>query len=194
MLACFLYLSKYSYPLVDFKLVFCKFGTACSARCWSFCWCPSRGAQNFGREFWARHSRWDCYSHGNYHFAQIFFFFFFYLSFSCLFIQGEHSRDNIVGINLQTGGTLDPQMEGIFDNYSVKRQLLNSGYTKISSFWGGPFLSPYLSSLGAAPLPPLWLTYCINVHVKRYFCQTSPKWLNYKKPDEVLSGLNFLHF
>ncbi|KAJ6368344.1 hypothetical protein OIU78_000853 [Salix suchowensis] len=31
---------------------------------------------------------------------------------------GEHSRDNIVGINLQTCGTLDPQMEGIFDNYS----------------------------------------------------------------------------
>ncbi|KAJ6707699.1 CHAPERONIN [Salix viminalis] len=42
-------------------------------------------------------------------------------------LTGEHSRDNIVGINLQTGGTLDPQMEGIFDNYSVKRQLLNSG-------------------------------------------------------------------
>uniref|UniRef100_A0A6N2LB04 T-complex protein 1 subunit zeta n=1 Tax=Salix viminalis TaxID=40686 RepID=A0A6N2LB04_SALVM len=33
-------------------------------------------------------------------------------------LTGEHSRDNIVGINLQTGGTLDPQMEGIFDNYS----------------------------------------------------------------------------
>uniref|UniRef100_A0A6N2N1F0 T-complex protein 1 subunit zeta n=1 Tax=Salix viminalis TaxID=40686 RepID=A0A6N2N1F0_SALVM len=49
-------------------------------------------------------------------------------------LTGEHSMDNIVGINLQTGGTLDPQMEGIFDNYSVKRQLLNSGYTKISSF------------------------------------------------------------
>lgn len=67
-------------------------------------------------------------------YASSFSFSFFYLSFSCLFIQGEHSRDNIVGINLQTGGTLDPQMEGIFDNYSVKRQLLNSGYTNISSF------------------------------------------------------------
>ncbi|CAN1241098.1 T-complex protein 1 subunit zeta 1 [Linum perenne] len=40
---------------------------------------------------------------------------------------GEHDRDNIVGMNLQTGGPLDPQMEGIFDNYSVKRQLINSG-------------------------------------------------------------------
>ncbi|CAN1241100.1 T-complex protein 1 subunit zeta 1 [Linum perenne] len=38
-----------------------------------------------------------------------------------------HDRDNIVGMNLQTGGPLDPQMEGIFDNYSVKRQLINSG-------------------------------------------------------------------
>uniref|UniRef100_A0A6N2MMD5 Uncharacterized protein n=1 Tax=Salix viminalis TaxID=40686 RepID=A0A6N2MMD5_SALVM len=28
-------------------------------------------------------------------------------------LTGEHSRDNIVGINLQTGGTLDPQMEVI---------------------------------------------------------------------------------
>ncbi|KAG6743104.1 hypothetical protein POTOM_054050 [Populus tomentosa] len=42
-------------------------------------------------------------------------------------LTGEHDRDNIVGINLQTGGPLDPQMEGIFDNYSVKRQLINSG-------------------------------------------------------------------
>ena len=46
-----------------------------------------------------------------------------------MFIQGEHDRDNIVGINLQTGGPLDPQVEGIFDNYSVKCQLINSGYT-----------------------------------------------------------------
>ncbi|CAN1241101.1 T-complex protein 1 subunit zeta 1 [Linum perenne] len=42
-------------------------------------------------------------------------------------LTGEHDRDNIVGMNLQTGGPLDPQMEGIFDNYSVKRQLINSG-------------------------------------------------------------------
>uniref|UniRef100_A0A6N2L5Q5 Uncharacterized protein n=1 Tax=Salix viminalis TaxID=40686 RepID=A0A6N2L5Q5_SALVM len=42
-------------------------------------------------------------------------------------LTGEHDRDNIVGLNLQTGGPLDPQMEGIFDNYSVKRQLINSG-------------------------------------------------------------------
>uniref|UniRef100_A0A6N2MSQ5 Uncharacterized protein n=1 Tax=Salix viminalis TaxID=40686 RepID=A0A6N2MSQ5_SALVM len=43
----------------------------------------------------------------------------------------------------------------------------------------GGTLDPQME--GAAPLPPLWLTYCINVHVKRYFCQTS-QMINYKKP------------
>ncbi|KAG6537038.1 hypothetical protein ZIOFF_002116 [Zingiber officinale] len=42
-------------------------------------------------------------------------------------ITGEHDRGNIVGLNLHTGTPVDPQMEGIFDNYSVKRQLINSG-------------------------------------------------------------------
>ncbi|KAG6482562.1 hypothetical protein ZIOFF_059194 [Zingiber officinale] len=42
-------------------------------------------------------------------------------------ISGEHDRGIIVGLNLHTGTPVDPQMEGIFDNYSVKRQLINSG-------------------------------------------------------------------
>jgi hypothetical protein len=33
-----------------------------------------------------------------------------------------------VGLNHHTGEPIDPQMEGIFDNYSVKRQIINSGY------------------------------------------------------------------
>lgn len=33
-----------------------------------------------------------------------------------------------MGLNMHTGEPLDPQMEGIFDNYSVKRQIINSGY------------------------------------------------------------------
>lgn len=33
-----------------------------------------------------------------------------------------------MGLNQHTGEPIDPQMEGIFDNYSVKRQILNSGY------------------------------------------------------------------
>ena len=35
-----------------------------------------------------------------------------------------------MGLNHQTGEPMDPQMEGIFDNYSVKRQIINSGYVK----------------------------------------------------------------
>ena len=41
--------------------------------------------------------------------------------------QGEHDRGNVVGLNQHTGEPIDPQMEGMFDNYSVKRQILNSG-------------------------------------------------------------------
>ena len=45
-----------------------------------------------------------------------------------MFVQGEHDKGNIVGLNQHTGEPIDPQMEGIFDNYSVKRQIINSGY------------------------------------------------------------------
>lgn len=43
-------------------------------------------------------------------------------------LKGEHDRGNIVGLNHHTGEPIDPQMEGIYDNYSVKRQIINSGY------------------------------------------------------------------
>lgn len=46
-------------------------------------------------------------------------------------IQGEHDWGNVVGLNQHTGEPIDPQMEGIFDNYSVKRQIINSGYVGI---------------------------------------------------------------
>ncbi|KAL9261500.1 T-complex protein 1 subunit zeta 1-like protein [Drosera capensis] len=42
-------------------------------------------------------------------------------------LTGEHDAGNVVGLNLHTGEPIDPQMEGIFDNYSVKRQIINSG-------------------------------------------------------------------
>jgi T-complex protein 1 subunit zeta len=42
-------------------------------------------------------------------------------------LKGEHDRGNIVGLSQHTGEPIDPQMEGIFDNYSVKRQIINSG-------------------------------------------------------------------
>lgn len=42
-------------------------------------------------------------------------------------LTDEHEKGNIVGLNHNTGDPMDPQMEGIFDNYSVKRQIINSG-------------------------------------------------------------------
>ncbi|XP_071701832.1 T-complex protein 1 subunit zeta 1-like isoform X2 [Rutidosis leptorrhynchoides] len=42
-------------------------------------------------------------------------------------LTGEHDKGNIVGLNQHTGEPIDPQMEGIFDNYAVKRQIINSG-------------------------------------------------------------------
>ncbi|CAN6451544.1 unnamed protein product [Victoria cruziana] len=42
-------------------------------------------------------------------------------------LQAEHDQGNVVGLNHHTGEPIDPQMEGIFDNYSVKRQIINSG-------------------------------------------------------------------
>ncbi|MCD9639768.1 T-complex protein 1 subunit zeta [Datura stramonium] len=42
-------------------------------------------------------------------------------------IIGRHDKGNVVGLNQHTGEPVDPQMEGIFDNYSVKRQIINSG-------------------------------------------------------------------
>nr|ABD96914.1 hypothetical protein [Tarenaya spinosa] len=42
-------------------------------------------------------------------------------------LTSEHDKGNVVGLNLQDGEPIDPQLAGIFDNYSVKRQLINSG-------------------------------------------------------------------
>ncbi|VVB14687.1 unnamed protein product [Arabis nemorensis] len=42
-------------------------------------------------------------------------------------LTSEHDKGNVVGLNLQDGEPIDPQLTGIFDNYSVKRQLINSG-------------------------------------------------------------------
>lgn len=43
------------------------------------------------------------------------------------FMQSEHDKGNVVGLNIEDGEPIDPQLAGIFDNYSVKRQLINSG-------------------------------------------------------------------
>ena len=38
----------------------------------------------------------------------------------------ESIDGHVVGVDLKSGGVLDPLAEGIFDNYRVHRQLLNS--------------------------------------------------------------------
>ncbi|CAI5991205.1 unnamed protein product [Closterium sp. NIES-64] len=40
--------------------------------------------------------------------------------------QSEHAKGNVVGLNVTTGEPMDPHVEGVFDNYSVKQQLINS--------------------------------------------------------------------
>lgn len=41
-------------------------------------------------------------------------------------LEREHDNGMVVGLNHHTGEPMDPQMEGIFDNYTVKRQIINS--------------------------------------------------------------------
>ena len=41
-------------------------------------------------------------------------------------LQDEHAEGNIVGIDLQSGEPFDPTVEGVWDNYRVKRQMLHS--------------------------------------------------------------------
>ncbi|KAI0315810.1 T-complex protein 1 zeta subunit [Amylostereum chailletii] len=41
-------------------------------------------------------------------------------------LQDEYADGNIVGLDLQSGEPFDPTVEGIWDNYRVKRQMLHS--------------------------------------------------------------------
>jgi len=43
-----------------------------------------------------------------------------------LLLQDEEADGNVVGIDLQSGEPFDPTVEGIWDNYRVKRQMLHS--------------------------------------------------------------------
>ena len=43
-----------------------------------------------------------------------------------LSLQDEQAGGNIVGLDLQSGEPFDPTVEGIWDNYRVKRQMLHS--------------------------------------------------------------------
>ena len=41
-------------------------------------------------------------------------------------LQDEAAEGNVVGLDLQSGEPFDPTVEGIWDNYRVKRQMLHS--------------------------------------------------------------------
>lgn len=43
-------------------------------------------------------------------------------------LQDEQAEGNTVGLDLQSGEPFDPTVEGIWDNYRVKRQMLHSWY------------------------------------------------------------------
>jgi chaperonin GroEL (HSP60 family) len=51
-----------------------------------------------------------------------------------MFFQDEHADGNIVGVDLQTGEPFDPTVEGIWDNYRVKRQMLHSWYVFFNAY------------------------------------------------------------
>ncbi|KAI8986330.1 T-complex protein 1 zeta subunit [Pilobolus umbonatus] len=41
-------------------------------------------------------------------------------------LQDEHADGHVVGIDLKTGETMDPKLEGVWDNYRVLRHMLHS--------------------------------------------------------------------
>ncbi|CAG8509656.1 2499_t:CDS:2 [Ambispora leptoticha] len=49
-------------------------------------------------------------------------------------LQEEHAAGHIVGVDLNTGETLDPVLEGIWDNYRVVRHMLHSCSVISSNF------------------------------------------------------------
>jgi len=49
-------------------------------------------------------------------------------------LQEEFAAGHIVGVDLNTGGTFDPILEGIFDNYRVVRNMLHSCSVIASNF------------------------------------------------------------
>ncbi len=43
-------------------------------------------------------------------------------------LQDEYADGNVVGLDLQSGEPFDPTVEGVWDNYRVKRQMLHSRF------------------------------------------------------------------
>ena len=56
---------------------------------------------------------------------------------TCSFcVQDEQAEGNTVGLDLQSGEPFDPTVEGIWDNYRVKRQMLHSWFVTIDDDLG----------------------------------------------------------
>ncbi|CAG8499318.1 4933_t:CDS:10 [Cetraspora pellucida] len=49
-------------------------------------------------------------------------------------LQEEYAAGHVVGVDLNTGGTLDPALEGIWDNYRVVRHMIHSSSVIASNF------------------------------------------------------------
>lgn len=47
-------------------------------------------------------------------------------------LQEEHENGNVVGLDVVTGEPLDPRLSGIYDNYIVKKQILQSAPVVVS--------------------------------------------------------------
>ena len=45
-------------------------------------------------------------------------------------LQDEYADGNVVGLDLQSGEPFDPTVEGVWDNYRVKRQMLHSWFVR----------------------------------------------------------------
>lgn len=45
---------------------------------------------------------------------------------SIIAVQEEHEKGMIVGLDVETGEPFDPKMGGVFDNFSVKKQIIES--------------------------------------------------------------------
>ena len=41
-------------------------------------------------------------------------------------LQEEHERGNTVGLDVSTGEPFDPVLAGVYDNYIVKKQIMQS--------------------------------------------------------------------
>ena len=68
----------------------------------------------------------------------------------------EHNEGHIVGIDVTTGEPFDPESEGVFDNYRVKRQQLHSRYIEFLFITSHYFLFtkfiPFFSAVLASQL------------------------------------------